>query len=110
MPASVFDILEAVRSRPAMYVGGSDADRAGQLRTLEVLLQGYAMAVNQHGLRDAVADFNRDFGSYLYRRFGWSMSTGPVAAILDVEADGDAAWERYWHLVDDFKREVAVAR
>jgi hypothetical protein len=47
---SVFDLLEDIRKRPAMYVGLDASDRAGQLRNLELLLAGYAMALDRHGI------------------------------------------------------------
>ncbi|NMO20005.1 hypothetical protein HPC49_21970 [Pyxidicoccus fallax] len=107
--SSVFELLEEIRKRPAMYVGGEDSHRVTQLRSLEHLLNGYSLALHHHGIREPVADFNREFGAFLSRTRGWSASAGPVAAIREAAKSDADAWELFWTLVDEF-RDACEAR
>jgi hypothetical protein len=104
--ASVFEVLDEVRKRPGMYVGGDDTARALQLQNLEQMLCGYSLALRQHRIEEPVTDFIREFGEYLRKTKGWSTSCGPVVAIIG-EAGGDSeAWELFWSLVDEFRTTV----
>ena len=100
---TILDVLEAVRLRPEMYVGLDPSQRGGQLQNIELILHGYAMAAENHSLKEPVSDFPREFGKYLHRKFGWSVECGPVAAIRAVAADDSDAWELFWKLVGEFK-------
>jgi hypothetical protein len=106
---SLFAILELVEKRPAMYVGFSESERGDQLRNLEMLIIGYALAVRQYGLRDAGWEAYVSFPDYLEERFGWSMSCGPIAAIRSASPDDRDAWERFWALLREFRARHADA-
>jgi hypothetical protein len=103
---SLFELLNAIRLRPEMYVGGDRSQRGAQLQHLEFLLHGYALAVEVHHLDEGVKDFPREFAEYLQHTYGWSAAAGPVAAIRDATSDDDEAWELFWSLVQDFKTTV----
>lgn len=91
-----------------MYVGASNAERGEQLRNLELLLAGYAIAIARHDVQEPVKDFPRAFADYLSMRFGWSAAAGPVAAIRDAAQDDEAAWQKFWTLVEEFRKSVTL--
>lgn len=100
----VFELLREIQRRPTMFVGASNADRGQQLKNIELLLNGYALAVKSHDLNQDI-DFPREFGAYLHERFGWSASAGPVAAVRDAAKSDDDAWQSFWVLVEEFRVE-----
>jgi hypothetical protein len=104
--ASIFDLLERIRERPTMYAGG-DTHRA-QLDDIEQLLNGYTLALGEHDLTEVATDFNKEFAAYLWRTREWSASCGPVAAVFDAVADDEASWNKYWELVEEFKRSLGA--
>ncbi|HTN83321.1 MAG TPA: hypothetical protein VL242_06540 [Sorangium sp.] len=106
--ASVFDVLDEIRKRPGMYVGGDESQRVSQLQNLEQLLCGYCLALRHHRIQERVLDFNREFGAYLLETRGWSASCGPVAAIRDAAKSDVELWELFWRLVDEFRAAVDV--
>ena len=103
----VFDLLEQVKQRPSMYVGASNDQRGAQLRNLELILHGYAIALDRHQVRERVVDFPREFSKYLHTRFGWSAACGPVAAVRGAAESDEVAWEMFWQLVTDFRASVS---
>jgi len=105
---SVFDLLDDVRKRPSMFVGWDEWERRRQLEALESMLFGYQRAVVQHGLDDPGRALLTGFGDYLQARFGWSMSCGPIGAILEHSPTEQEAWTRFWVLLDDYKRDRGV--
>lgn len=104
--ASVFEVLDQIRKRPSMYIGGDESRRSMQLENLEQLLTGYTLALRQHDIQEHVVDFNQEFGSFLWKTKGWSASCGPVAAIRERSATDEDAWELFWRLVDEFRTTV----
>lgn len=104
--ASVFELLDEIRRRPGMYVGGDESRRALQLRNLEQLLCGYTLALQCYRIQERVADFTREFGAHIWKTKGWSVSCGPVAAILEAADSDEEAWELFWRLVDEFRATV----
>lgn len=56
---TVFDLLDEVRKRPAMYVGWDEQHRVRQLQDLEYLLSGYTITLRNHSIHEPVADFLR---------------------------------------------------
>ena len=104
--ASVFELLDEIRKRPGMYVGGDESQRVTQLQNLEQLLSGYSLALRHHCIQERVVDFNREFGTYLWETRGWSASCGPIVAICDTARSDGEAWELFWRLVDEFRTAV----
>lgn len=101
--STVFDLLDEIRKRPSMYVGGDDRDRVRQLQALEHILYGYATALEYHGIHEPVADFLGEFSEYLRITRRWGLSCGPTAAIVDATATEQEAWDLFWALVDEFR-------
>lgn len=106
---SVFELLEDVRSRPGMYLGGEDTLRGLQLRNLEHLLSGYTLALNRHAITERVTDINREFARYIFEQKGWSAACGPVAAVVEHTKSETEAWEVFWNLMAGF-RDVVDSR
>jgi hypothetical protein len=107
---SVFNVLDEIRARPNMYLGWDELHRVQQLQNLETLLRGYSIALEQHGIREAVTEFTRDFGAYLLETKGWSASCGPTAAVRDAARSDAETWELFWQLVDEFRNKVEPDR
>jgi hypothetical protein len=103
---TVFYLLEQIRHRPSMYTGGQT--RRVQLQNIEQLLHGYAIALLNHDIDEPAKNFNREFGYYLERTRDWSTSCGPVAAVFDAIADDEAAWSKYWELVEEFRQSLGA--
>lgn len=104
---NVFDLLEHIRQRPQLHVGGDPAERGEQLRHIELVLIGYSFAVQIHGSREPCEDFLRDFSQHLQNTRDWSLSCGPVAAIRANCRSDEEAWNLFWHLVSEFHDTVA---
>jgi hypothetical protein len=103
----VFDLLDQIKRRPGMFVGGSDSQRGEQLRNLELLLHGYSLALGSRQIRERVNDFPRTFSNNLHGRFGWSTSCCPAAEVRDASNTDDEAWEMFWRLVGEFQASLA---
>lgn len=103
----IFDLLDQIKRRPSMYVGGSDSQRGEQLRNLELLLHGYSMALSGHQIQERVNDFPREFSTYLHARFGWSTACGPAAAVRDASSTDNEAWEMFWRLAAEFQASLS---
>jgi hypothetical protein len=103
---SVFELLDDVRSRPGLYLGGDDTLRGQQLRDLEHLLSGYTLALARHAITERVTDINREFARYLFEEKGWSAACGPVAAVIEHVKSETEAWEVYWNLMENFRDAV----
>ena len=106
----VFTLLDEIRRRPTMYVGGDEQDRSGQLASIETLLYGYSLAVELHGIDDPGRDFVKAFATYLHDRFGWSTALGPAVAVIDGTAHDSDPLERCWLLIDDFRQHLASSK
>jgi hypothetical protein len=105
---TVFDLLEEVRKRPELFVGMTSGHRGAQLRRMELLLSGYDLAVQRHGIEDPGKYFLRSFEQYIQKHLGWTDSgIGIIAAIQMHTASDKEAWELFWNLLDDFRRSAA---
>ncbi len=100
--SDLFELLDAVRARPGMYLGWSPEQREAQLRTLQVLVIGYTFALDVHDINECGREFLEAFTRFVHERTGWSMSRGVVEAILD-QAKGEEAWSTFWRLFDEFR-------
>ncbi|WP_034520781.1 hypothetical protein [Actinomadura rifamycini] len=97
-----YELLEHIRKRPGMWI------RGGSLRELEVLLCGYGIALMVHGVDEGFAFGPRGpFTDWLGWHYGWSTALGWAAAI-ESHADGEAPLDRFFQLVDEFRRSGGV--
>lgn len=87
-----------------MYLGGS-GDRDDQLRTLEILIAGYELALDVHSVDEPGRHLSARFAAFVAKQMNWSVSCGVVAAILE-RMHGEEAWNTYWNLVDAFRKNV----
>ena len=99
----VFSLLEKIERRPSVYIGFDNDQPRQRLRSLELILTGYSMALSMHAIREPGLKFNSEFGAFLRSRFGWSPSTGPVEAILRSAENDEEAWKAFWRLVAEFR-------
>ena len=104
---NIFDLLDIIKARPGMYVGGDSESRRSQLRNLELLICGYEGALDLHKIQEHGRNFSRTFSDYLRERFGWSMSCGPIVAIEKACQDDAEAWQRFWELIADFRAHLS---
>ncbi|MFF4215434.1 hypothetical protein [Streptomyces nondiastaticus] len=97
----IYDALENVRQRPGMWV------RDGSLRELSVLLWGYHLALQVHGVdeRFALDPAAGPFAQWLSRTRGWSLSCGWATAIEE-NAGGVPPLEAFFHLLDEWQASV----
>lgn len=89
-----------------MYVGFMDYERERQLFCLDYLIMGYTCALRQHQIIEPVSNFREELGVFLRQKHGWSMSQGPIAAILRVSSTEESAWALFWESVWDFERSL----
>jgi hypothetical protein len=86
-----------------MYIGFDEHERGRQLDGLEMLIAGYSLAVQHHGLHDDGLESYAGFREYLRSRFGWSMSCGEMAAIRSAASNDAEAWDLFWKLLQEFR-------
>ena len=93
------DFLDAVRARPGMFVGEDYS-----LARLEDMLHGYSVALHAHDIEDFGRDFNRRFSAFVHEKLDWSTSCGWADAIATNCVSSKAAFDRFFMLVDEFRR------
>ncbi|NTX51807.1 hypothetical protein [Myxococcus sp. CA039A] len=103
---SIFDFLRQVEQRPSMYLGYMNNQREEQLSSLEFVIMGYTCAIQQHQLVEPTLNFREDFGNFLRQKYGWSMSTGPIGAVLREYSDKETSWKVFWTHVWEFERSL----
>lgn len=95
---SLFDWLAEARLRPGMFVRGRS------LADLENQCIGWEGALQAHSIADPGAGFNARFRDWLRAERGLSTAGGWARAIRGGAAGDDEAWERFFTLLDDFRR------
>lgn len=101
--STIFDFLNNARLRPHMYIGWND--RTTQLQHLESIIHGYEQALQAHGTKEPGENFSRAFRSYLEETRNWDTTCGIAAAFIENSSNEEAAWERFWELVEELRRE-----
>lgn len=95
--ANVYEWLDDVRVRPGMWV------RGGSLRELEIMLWGYGVALQVHGVSEPFPfGSERAFSDWLHDRFGWGTNLGWAHAIQENAGD-QAPLDFFFQLVDDYR-------
>ncbi|NNC15379.1 hypothetical protein HJC22_06510 [Corallococcus exiguus] len=104
---NVFELLGEIRRRPSLYLDADEEHRFVQLRCLEHMLRGYALALSVHGIEEPVGDFNRGFIAYLREVKGWGAEFGWVNAIQRaVGGDEEKMWDWSWKLIDEYRESL----
>src|SRR5688572_22509749 len=105
MNKNVFDFFDDLRSKPGMFIPSPIS--ITHLDCVELMVFGYSVAIQNHDIAEPVRDFNREFGAYLRKTYGWSMSTGPYAAIArSCSSDPEASWAALWRYLDEFRESL----
>jgi hypothetical protein len=101
-PPSIWNVLELIERRPAMYVG-HDGDRDRQLDALEALVAGWFLAVRQYQIAEPDLDRWTGFTEYVERRLGRGPIRNPVEGVRSASPDAEQAWTFFWRLVADHR-------
>lgn len=107
-PQSFYELLDAVRRRPAMYLGRKS------LHDLYVWLAGYGIGRMQAGL--APSDEEREFGefdAFVQDKYDWHDVGGWAAKIAYYHREDASALDEFYKLLDEFretKRQQQAAR
>jgi hypothetical protein len=99
---SVYDLLGWIRKKPGLYVGEPSIQR------LASFISGYDAGLGHvgFGLRDGV-DFHR-FHGWVAHRLGFAESTsGWANMIRDKSASEAEAFQMFFVLLDEFRKESA---
>ena len=72
------------------------------LKDLELLLGGYAAALQAHDIQNDLIQFNSKFNLYVYQKMHWSISCGWAHAINDNCSSPEVAVEKFFSLVNEF--------
>jgi len=102
----ITDILRKVKNTPEMYVGGTSDNREEQLKNLQWFILG-CQATNDE--ISSETKFMLEFGKFIRDKYGWSMSCGPIDAILKNCESPEKAWEFWWSEIESWKQEKEEA-
>lgn len=96
-PMKFYDLLEAIRQKPAMYLGQAS------FRRLEMWLHGYRDARLELGLQTKQEKEFRDFDEFIQQKYDWHDVGGWAAKILYYHRDDANALSEFFKLLDEFK-------
>jgi hypothetical protein len=98
MPSGFYELLEAIRRRPGMYLGQKS------LRDFAAWLQGYFYGKSEAGLPDTEAEVEfRDFDEFVQEKYQWHDVGGWAAKIQYYHRDDAAALDEFFKLLDEFR-------
>ena len=96
----IYAFLDQVRERPSMFV---EDHSLGQLANM---LHGYEACLWNHDLEEESEGrpfHTATFGDWLRETEGWSTSCGLAHAIEHEVGEGQAAFERFFELLDRYR-------
>ena len=99
---SILMILWLIGRRPSLYLGPRDASRRDQLLALQAVITGYTLALLQHGVGQADLGMVGELEDFLRERSGADRLSG-IDQLLATAPTDEAAWERVWSLIDEFR-------
>jgi hypothetical protein len=105
--ASLMHWLDAIRTRPGMYLGAAPPHFGAMLDRLDTWIVGYSEAVRAHGVHDPGLELYASFWQYLEKKIGRSLSDGTIPTIRLISGSDAEAWETYWALLGEFRRTAA---
>jgi hypothetical protein len=99
---SIYDVLDAIRKKPGMYIGEPSLQR------LHDFLGGYSAGLGRvrFSLKDT-ADFHR-FHDWVAQRLGFYESTSGWCNMIRDKSTSEAdALQKFFLLLDEFRKESA---
>lgn len=103
---TIFDLLDEIKKRPSMFLGGGSEDISLQLDNLQFVIFGYEWALEIHGIDEPGINFSRNLAEYMRQQFNTSTSCGPVGAVRTMCGSDAEAWEKFWEVIDKFRAET----
>lgn len=101
----IFSLLAEARSRPGMVIGYGPEDVRERLNGLHTMIAGYEWALENHDVREPGRTFLSDLADHIRETRKWSLSCGPMGAILEHSQSPQEAWGTFWSIVDELRRE-----
>ena len=100
---SIFDVLEMVRRKPGLYLGGKSIIR------LQAFLSGYDSGLGRfHAVLSRYEEFH-PFHDWVANRLGFNNSVpGWCNLILKRSSADETAYDQFFVLLDEFKAERGI--
>lgn len=98
----ILTVLRLIESRPSMYLGWDESQRASQLRALQATLVGNALALKQHRVGEEDRAALTELEEYLRSHSGADNLTGIDQIRVSTKTD-EEAWNRVWKLIGEFR-------
>jgi hypothetical protein len=99
---SLVPLLEAVKSRPATFLGAPETEFGLLLERLDAFIIGYREAIFRHSVEDAGLDLFARFKDYLGRQQWWDVTEGAIRTIRRESRSDEEAWATFWRLWTEF--------
>ncbi|WP_202924896.1 hypothetical protein [Myxacorys almedinensis] len=104
--AGLFELLDKIRVKPGMYIGGTS------VTDLFMFLGGYKIAQQEFGVAFTEAEkrFYREFQPWLQRRLGMTTSRSWAKMLEFRSINQQEAFESFFKLLDEFCESEGLAR
>jgi hypothetical protein len=97
---NIIDFLFDIEKTPELYIGV--CDRSVAFQRIQLMIQGYQAAIENHGIKSDIDNFIAEFGDHLARRHGWSTSCGPLSAVSRNSRSPEEAWVTLWRELREY--------
>jgi hypothetical protein len=96
--SSLFDLLEKIKAKPALYIG------TASISHLRMFIVGYRFARSEVGINntETESDFYKNFQPWLQNRLFIRTANGWDKIILLTCIDEKAAFDYFFQLLDEF--------